>query len=91
MDSTQRTPQKQPRDYSTVSRTPVDQEYTFLAIGMVAGAVPGVIIGLLMAIPLGHAAMWVSVAGGVGILVGLLIAVVMYRRKHTTRSSSEGS
>lgn len=75
-----RTPQP-PRDYSASSRTGSDQEYTYLAVGMVAGAIPGVIIGLLMAIPLGHAAMWVSVTGGIGILIGLVAGAVVYRRR----------
>lgn len=78
--NTRRRPQP-PRDYSASARTGADQEYTYLAIGMVAGAVPGVIIGLLMAIALGHAAMWVSVMGGIGILIGLVMASVVYRRK----------
>ena len=30
-----------------------DQEFTYLAIGMVAGAIPGIVIGLLVALPLG--------------------------------------
>ncbi|MDO5619519.1 hypothetical protein [Kocuria sp.] len=81
MASNNRPTAQPPRDYSASSRTRADQEYTYLAVGMVAGAVPGVIIGLLMSIPLGHAAMWVSVAGGVGILVGLVVAAVLYRRK----------
>lgn len=81
MESHGRPPAQPPRDYSASSRTSTDQEYTYLAIGMVAGAVPGVIIGLLMAIPLGHAAMWVSVAGGVGIVIGLVVAAAVYRRK----------
>lgn len=81
MASNNRPHSQAPRDYSASARTGTDQEYTYLAIGMVAGAVPGVIIGLLMAIPLGHAAMWVSVTGGIGILVGLATAAVIYRRK----------
>lgn len=81
MASNNRPNARPPRDYSASARTGADQEYTYLAIGMVAGAVPGVIIGLLMAIPLGHAAMWVSVTGGIGILVGLVAAAVIYRRK----------
>ncbi|KAA9394706.1 hypothetical protein FCK90_05940 [Kocuria coralli] len=78
--SNRRSPQP-PHDYSASSRTGADQEYTYLAIGMVAGAVPGVIVGLLMSIPLGHAAMWVSVTGGVGILLGLVAAAMVYRRR----------
>ena len=47
-----------------------DQEFTYLAIGMVAGAIPGIVIGLLVALPLGNPAMWVSVVGGIGIIIG---------------------
>lgn len=81
MASNNRPNSQPPRDYSASARTGADQEYTYLAVGMVAGAIPGVIIGLLMAIPLGHAAMWVSVTGGIGILVGLVAGAVIYRRK----------
>lgn len=66
------------------SETPTnasDQEFTYMAVGMVAGAVPGIIAGLLIALFAGHAAMWVSVTGGVGIVLGLLISRVLYRKK----------
>lgn len=58
-----------------------DQEFTYMAIGMVSGAVPGIIVGLIVAMFLGHAAMWVSIAGGVGIVLGLLISRGMYKKK----------
>lgn len=73
--------QRPPADYSDAARTGSDQEYTYLAIGMVAGAVPGIIAGLLLSLAIGHAAMWVSVVGGVGIIVGLIVASVMWRRR----------
>ncbi|MDO4252282.1 MAG: hypothetical protein Q4C74_03475 [Rothia sp. (in: high G+C Gram-positive bacteria)] len=58
-----------------------DQEFTFMAIGMVAGAIPGIIIGLLLALWLSHAAMWVSITGGLGIVLGLMLAKFFYKRK----------
>lgn len=59
-----------------------DKEFTYMAIGMVAGAVPGIIIGLLISLAVGHAAMWVSVTGGIGIVLGLVIANLAYRKKY---------
>lgn len=73
--------QRPPADYSAAARTGSDQEYTYLAIGMVAGAVPGVIIGLLLSLAIGHAAMWVSIVGGVGIIIGLVVASLLWRRR----------
>lgn len=73
--------QRPPADYSAAARTGSDQEYTYLAVGMVAGAVPGVIVGLLVSLAIGHAAMWVSVIGGVGIIIGLVAASVLWRRR----------
>lgn len=58
-----------------------DTEFTYLAIGMVVGAVPGIIIGLLVAMPLGNPAMWVSVAAGVGIVIGMGAGKAAYRKK----------
>lgn len=58
-----------------------DQEFTYMAIGMGAGAVPGIIIGLLISLAVGHAAMWVSITGGAGIVVGLLVSVLLYKKK----------
>ena len=60
-----------------------DQEFTYMAIGMVAGAVPGIILGLIIAIFVGHAAMWVSITGGIGIVLGLVISRLAYRKKKT--------
>lgn len=75
--------QRPPADYSAAARTGSDQEYTYLAVGMVAGAVPGVIAGLLVSLAIGHAAMWVSVIGGVGIIIGLVTASILWRRRRT--------
>lgn len=73
--------QRPPADYSAAARTGSDQEYTYLAVGMVAGAIPGVIAGLLVSLALGHAAMWVSVIGGAGIVIGLVAASILWRRR----------
>lgn len=73
--------QRPPADYSAAARTGSDQEYTYLAVGMVAGAIPGVIIGLLVSLAIGHAAMWVSIVGGIGIVIGIVIASLMWRRR----------
>lgn len=58
-----------------------DQEFTYMAVGMVAGAVPGIIAGLVVALFIGHAAMWVSITGGIGIILGLVISRVLYSRR----------
>lgn len=60
-----------------------DQEFTYMAIGMVAGAVPGIVLGLIIALFIGHAAMWVSITGGIGIVLGLVISRLAYRKKKT--------
>lgn len=78
-----------PTDYSRAARTSLDQEFSYLAIGMVAGAIPGIIVGFVVAIFVGHAAMWVSVFGGVGIVVGLVAATLLYRRRRS-KAASEG-
>ena len=69
-----------------------DQEFTYLAVGMVAGAIPGIIIGLLLAISLGNPAMWVSITGGIGIVIGMVTGKFIYRKKYSnqTQSPSEG-
>lgn len=77
-----------PTDYSRAARTPLDQEFTYLAIGMVAGAIPGIIVGFIVAAFVGHAAMWLSVFGGVGIVVGLVIATLLYRRRRSKTSAT---
>lgn len=79
--------QRPPVDYAAASRTGMDQEYTYLAVGMVAGAIPGVIAGLLLSLAVGHAAMWVSIVGGVGIILGLAIASLMWRRRERRRDA----
>lgn len=81
--------QRPPADYSAAARTGSDQEYTYLAVGMVAGAVPGVIIGLLLSLAIGHAAMWVSVVGGVGIIIGLVVASILWRRRKARLQAAE--
>ncbi|MFW0154762.1 hypothetical protein ACN08X_01770 [Rothia sp. P6271] len=58
-----------------------DQEFTYMAVGMISGGVPGVLIGLLMALSLGNAAMWVSITGGIGIIIGLVVAQMIFRKK----------
>lgn len=78
-----------PADYSAAARTGSDQEYTYLAIGMVAGAVPGIIVGLLLSLAIGHAAMWVSVVGGIGIIIGLVVASLLWRRRKATRAARD--
>lgn len=60
-----------------------DQEFTYMAIGMVAGAIPGIVLGLIIAIFVGHAAMWVSITGGIGIVLGLIVSRLAYRKKKT--------
>lgn len=60
-----------------------DQEFTYMAIGMVAGAIPGIVLGLIIAIFVGHAAMWVSITGGIGIVLGLITSRVAYNKKKT--------
>ena len=80
-------------DFSSAARTPQDQEFTYYAVGMVAGAVPGIVVGFIVAAFAGHAAMWLSVFGGLGIIVGLVLAALIFPRWNPghplrTRSSS---
>ena len=77
-----------PTDYSRAARTPLDQEFTYLAIGMVAGAIPGIIVGFIVAAVVGHAAMWLSVFGGVGIVIGLVVGTLLYRRRRSKTSAT---
>ena len=70
-----------PTDYSRAARTPLDQEFSYLAIGMVVGALPGIVVGFVVAAFAGHAAMWLSVFGGIGIVIGLLAASFVFRRR----------
>lgn len=62
-----------------------DQEFTYMAIGMGGGAVPGIILGLIIAAFVGHAAMWVSITGGIGIIIGLVVSRVLYAKKTKAR------
>lgn len=80
-----------PTDYSRAARTPLDQEFTYLAIGMVAGAIPGIIVGFIVAAFVGHAAMWLSVFGGVGIVIGLVAATLLYRSRRSKASAASKS
>ena len=47
------------------------------------GGLALVIAGLLVSLAIGHAAMWVSVIGGVGIIIGLVTASILWRRRRT--------
>lgn len=78
-------------DFSHAARTPQDQEFTYYAIGMVAGAVPGIVVGFLVAAFAGHAAMWLSVFGGVGIIIGLVVASLLFRRRRAAARHGETS
>lgn len=76
--SPSRPPQPQP--------TASDQEFQFLAVGMVAGAVPGIVVGLIIALSVGNPAMWVSITGGAGIIIGMVAASVIFRRRRARRN-----
>ena len=78
-----------PSDLSTAARTPQDQEFTYYAVGMVAGAIPGIVVGFIVAAFAGHVAMWLSVFGGIGIVVGLVIAAIVFRRRRSTALRSQ--
>lgn len=67
-------------DFTRNARTSLDREYAYMAYGMVGGAVPGVVVGFVVAAFVGHAAMWLSVFGGVGIVLGLLTGILLHRR-----------
>ncbi|WP_016997282.1 hypothetical protein [Kocuria atrinae] len=58
---------------------------------MVAGAIPGIIVGFIVAAFVGHAAMWLSVFGGVGIVIGLVVATLLYRRRRSKASAASAS
>lgn len=77
-----------PTDYSRNARTSLDREYAYMAYGMIGGAVPGIVAGLVVAAFVGHAAMWLSVFGGVGIVLGLLTGILLHRRH---RSADEAA
>lgn len=78
-------------DFSSAARTPQDQEFTYYAVGMVAGAVPGIVVGFIVAAFAGHAAMWLSVFGGLGIIVGLVLAALIFRRRRAAARGREES
>ena len=78
-----------PSDLSTAARTPQDQEFTYYAVGMVAGAIPGIVVGFIVAAFVGHAAMWLSVFGGVGIIIGLVVATVLFRRRRAATRAAQ--
>ena len=78
-----------PSDLSTAARTPQDQEFTYYAVGMVAGAIPGIVGGFIVAAFVGHAAMWLSVFGGVGIIIGLVVATVVFRRRRAAARAAQ--
>lgn len=82
-----RSPQPEP--------TASDREFQYLAIGMVAGALPGIIVGLLLSLSWGNPAMWVSITGGIGIIIGMVTGKAVYRRRsrqiREARRSSDGS
>lgn len=67
-----------------------DQEFQAMAVGMVAGAVPGIIIGLILSFSLGNPAMWVSIVGGIGIIIGLVSAVI-YNRSRSRKNRENGT
>lgn len=77
-----------PTDFSRNARTSLDREYAYMAYGMIGGAVPGIVVGFVVAAFVGHAAMWLSVFGGVGIVLGLLTGILLHRRR---RSADEAA
>ncbi len=78
-----------PTDYGRSARTNLDREYAYMAWGMIGGAVPGVLLGFVVAAFAGHAAMWLSVLGGAGIVVGLVTGTVLYRARRSRTGSRE--
>lgn len=78
-----------PSDLSSAARTPQDQEFTYYAVGMIAGAIPGIVVGFIVAAFVGHAAMWLSVFGGVGIIIGLVVATVVFRRRRAAARAAQ--
>lgn len=75
-------------DFSRNARTSLDREYAYMAYGMIGGAVPGIVAGFVVAAFVGHAAMWLSVFGGIGIVLGLLTGILLHRRR---RSADEAA
>ena len=78
-------------DFSRNARTSLDREYAYMAYGMVGGAVPGIVVGFVVAAFVGHAAMWLSVLGGVGIVLGLVTGILLYRRRRSRTAETPGS
>ena len=76
-------------DYSRNARTSLDREYAYMAYGMIGGAVPGVVAGFVVAAFVGHAAMWLSVLGGAGIVLGLLTGILLHRRHRAAAEPDE--
>lgn len=72
-------------------RSSSDKEFQAMAVGMVAGAVPGIVVGLILSLSLGNPAMWVSIAGGVGIIIGLVSAVFWNRSRQKRSGRENGS
>ena len=78
-----------PTDHSRNARTSLDREYAYMAYGMIAGAVPGIVVGLVVAAFVGHVAMWLSVFGGIGIVLGLVTGILLHRRRHALAGTAD--
>ncbi|MEX5257561.1 hypothetical protein [Kocuria arenosa] len=76
-------------DFSRNARTSLDREFAYMAYGMIAGAVPGVVAGFVVAAFVGHAAMWLSVLGGIGIVLGLVTGILLHRRRHASAGTAD--
>ncbi|WP_298586549.1 hypothetical protein [uncultured Kocuria sp.] len=76
-------------DFSRNARTSLDREYAYMAYGMIGGAVPGIVVGFVVAAFVGHAAMWLSVFGGIGIVLGLVTGILLHRRRHPSAGTGE--
>lgn len=78
-------------EFSRNARTSLDREYAYMAYGMLGGAVPGIAAGFLVAAFVGHAAMWLSVFGGLGIVLGLVTGMLLYRHRRSRADGTPGS
>ncbi|GGG42106.1 hypothetical protein GCM10011374_00590 [Kocuria dechangensis] len=78
-----------PTDYSRTARTSLDREYAYMAYGMLGGAVPGIVVGFVVAAFVGHAAMWLSVFGGIGIVLGLITGILLHRARRSREAPAE--
>lgn len=76
-------------DFSRNARTSLDREYAYMAYGMIGGAVPGIVAGFVVAAFVGHAAMWLSVFGGIGIVLGLVTGILLHRKRHAPTGSGD--